>query len=119
MQKTSRIKYCMKYIFTVCIFFGKSAFLFAQINNGSLHGKVLDSVGKGPLELANIMIYKLNDSSVKNKILTDRNGNFEIKKLPLYDSLELVISFTGYRDYHQKVSLNGEELLTLGNIKMK
>src|SRR5882724_6931263 len=109
----------MKYIIAIIIFFCSSISLFAQNNKGLLVGRVLDSLGKKSLELANITIYKLGDITEKKKVLTDKNGIFKVNGLSSDTRLKVIISYTGYRDYHQEFSFDEKQFVDLGEIRMK
>lgn len=93
--------------------------LYAQDMRGSLKGRVLDSLGHSPLELANIFLCKKDDSNFQIKLITDKNGVFIIKNLPTSQVLTLSITFTGYNEFHREFSLNDDQLFDLGNIQMK
>ncbi|MBS1597452.1 MAG: outer membrane beta-barrel protein [Bacteroidetes bacterium] len=109
----------MKHIFAVIIFFCHSTYLLAQSDKTLLVGRVLDSVGKIPLDLASITIYKLGDSVAEKKTLTNKNGVFEINNLSTYQKFKLIISHTGYDDCHQEFSFDGKRFMDLGDIRMK
>src|SRR5882724_9874354 len=108
----------MKCILPFCLFVFESAFLMAQTDTGLLRGKVLNSLGTTYLDLANVFVYRITDNNIIGRSVTDSAGFFEIAKLPLYDSIELIISRTGYTDYHQKIFLGDKKISFLDNIRM-
>jgi outer membrane receptor protein involved in Fe transport len=75
------------------LFLFSSAFLLSPVAHSqySVRGKVIDASTKEPLELAAI-----TNSAGKITILTDRQGNFRLKR-PSADTTTIAISFMGYK----------------------
>jgi hypothetical protein len=93
---------------------------FAQKNPmATLKGVVSDSILNQPLEAATIAIYAQRDSSLLTYTVSDKNGQFEIKKMPALSKLKIVISFNGYYALTRIVSIPAnQQQLDLGNNKL-
>lgn len=63
--------------------------------NGVVYGKVIDSETGTNLEYANVVVFKVKDSSMVSGSITDNRGNFRIDKLP-FGNFYLKIQFIGY-----------------------
>lgn len=72
----------------------------------------MDADSKAPLELATISIFG-QDSSVVAYQLSDKNGKFTIKKLPLRKKLLVSITYTGYISHNTAVQLDAGKVDTL------
>lgn len=70
--------------------------LFAQ-STGRISGTVTDEAGK-PLEGATIAV--LNDASgiFINHTVSNKKGSFQVSGIPLATTVQVTVSFTGYRD---------------------
>ncbi|MFP4621835.1 MAG: TonB-dependent receptor domain-containing protein [Bacteroidales bacterium] len=62
---------------------------------GSIQGEVFVE-DDGPLEYANITLYKKGDSSLVTGTVTDADGNFELDKVP-FGRFYLEVDFIGFR----------------------
>lgn len=87
----------MKKLISLLLSMGLTLASFAQ--TGQLKGKVVDKLGKTPLEGAYVYI---NNSQ---RIVTDKNGEFTI---PCADSVLIKVTFTGYIAVQQSVSCLNE-----------
>ncbi len=67
-------------------------------NTGRITGAVLDASNKHPLEGATISVLNHQSGIFINHSVSGKKGSFQITGLPLNDSVEVIISFTGYRD---------------------
>jgi hypothetical protein len=72
-------------------------------NNGRISGIILDQKTKQPLPYVSI-ICKTKKDSILTGGITNKKGNFSIKKLPL-DSLLVEIQYIGYKKVLKKVIL--------------
>lgn len=68
----------------------------AQINPGSLSGKVIDLSHKESIPFVNVFLYGGADSTTAKTFQTDANGNFSIKNLSL-SNYTIKFSFVGYQ----------------------
>jgi outer membrane receptor protein involved in Fe transport len=64
---------------------------------GKLSGTVKDEVSNEPVEFATVSIFKIKDSTVVTGGITDSDGNFQIKEIPV-GRYGVKISFIGYQD---------------------
>lgn len=76
---------------------------------GEVKGNVKDTLGKA-LPLATIAIVKISNDSLIAQAMTDKNGTFIIKHLPLQDSLMIIISYVDYATYKKILVLSGSTL---------
>ncbi|RYY10969.1 MAG: carboxypeptidase regulatory-like domain-containing protein, partial [Chitinophagaceae bacterium] len=86
---------------------------------GTISGRLTDSVSKQNLSLATVTVFKAKDTVIITYRLTDATGNFKVPGLPLDLLSRVVISFSGYRSFRQEFVLTKEQnSLDLGVIKM-
>lgn len=91
------------------LFLLSSTVIFSQ-NSGEIAGK-LTGVRDEPLPFATVAVYRAVDTSVVDYVLTEDNGSFRIKKLPLDDSLRVIISFLGYEPVKEDFVLKSDQKL--------
>ncbi|MBC7653644.1 MAG: TonB-dependent receptor, partial [Oligoflexus sp.] len=84
------LKYCL--ILLIC----SIKTTIAQINPGSLSGKVVDLSHKESIPFVNIFLYGGADSTTAKTFQTDANGNFSIKNLSP-STYTIKFSFVGYQ----------------------
>ncbi len=77
---------------------------FAQ--QGTLKGKLFDSVSKQALPLATITVFRAKDTSIVTYRLSDPQGNFKIPGLPSSLDLRAVITSSGYKVYRKEFSFS-------------
>ncbi|MCW3464743.1 TonB-dependent receptor family protein [Chitinophaga nivalis] len=75
--------------------------LHAQEKNGSVTGKVTDSLSNAPMPFATVVLLK--DGTEKKNTLTDKDGQFGFAAVP-YGTYTIAVKFIGYADY-QSTSL--------------
>ncbi len=102
-----------KIIFIVIFLSALFAKAFAQ---GSLKGKIIDSISQKPLIFATITILKTADTSLVTYRLSDPDGNFRVSGLPLRTSLYTLISFTGFDVYRKEFTLFDNSPLDLKTV---
>lgn len=94
-----------------------SSMVLAQ-NNGEISGK-LTGESEEPLAFATVAVYRAVDTSVVDYVLTEDDGSFYIKKLPLGDSLRVIISFLGFEPVKENFELSSDQnLINFEVIKM-
>ncbi len=86
------------------LFIGQALFnpgLFAQnTNTGKLTGRALEAGSKTPLEFVNIAVFTSGDSPrLVGGGITDKNGRFNVDRLPLNQSLFVRASSMGFEEY--------------------
>ncbi|MES2892898.1 MAG: outer membrane beta-barrel protein [Bacteroidota bacterium] len=76
----------------------------AAVSEG-LYGKLLDNATGKPIAAASVQIYVpgTNTDSLFDGMLTRPNGEFRFERLPVADSIKLVISALGYQPQEQYV----------------
>lgn len=86
---------------------------------GVISGTVLDSISSVPIEYANIVLFKVKDSTLINGVVTDEKGKFRIEKIP-YGKYFIRINFIGYKTQRiPGVILKPDKKeIKLGNIKI-
>jgi ferric enterobactin receptor len=80
-------------------------------NLGHIYGKLVDSGGR-PISDATVLLMQNKYDSVSKKrkdvlmkgISTKSNGEFSFEELPMFGTLKLKISATGYKNYEQSVA---------------
>ena len=89
-------------------------------DKGKIEGKVVNKEEKAPVEFANILIMNPADSSMVTGGLTDMNGEFQIKDVPIGEYY-VVINFIGYeKKMISGISVNRQNSsVDLGNIDLK
>ncbi|RYY55082.1 MAG: TonB-dependent receptor [Chitinophagaceae bacterium] len=92
--------------------------MYAQ-KKEQLTGKLTDSTGTNPIHSATITLFDLNDTTVLNFSLTDRNGVFRFTGLPQDKSLMLVVTATGYQEWRIVWPASGEIPADLGRIQLR
>ena len=105
-----------RFIFIITLLFSAN-FIYAA--DGLISGKVIDSKSKEPIEYVTVTITKKgDDNSTPVGTTTDKEGNFSIKNIP-YDNYVLSISFIGYNEFQQDISLsNSNNSVLLNQIQL-
>lgn len=83
-----------------------------------ISGKLLDNENNQPLEAATVYVENPADSSLVSYTISERDGDFLVVGKTSVKSLNLFISFTGFQTHLQKVSLEDNSRISLGNILM-
>lgn len=91
---------------------------FAQ-TRGEVKGSVFSEDQDEPLSFATISIYTAADTTLLDYVLSEDDGSFRIRRLPLDRELRLIISFLGYEAVRKELTLTPENHeLDLEKIKM-
>ena len=84
---------------------------------GSIKGKLYDSVSKQYLSLATVTVFKAKDTSIVTYRLTNPAGEFKVPGLPLNILLRAVITSSGYKAVRKEFMLSTDSAgLDLGNL---
>ncbi len=102
-------------IFVLALVF--SCVLFAQNKNFEIIGTVIADDSQQPLESATVYAERLKDSSVVTYTISDNLGGFRLENSTYDDSLNVFVSYVGYKMFKTKVAIN-QESINLGVIKM-
>jgi len=89
--------------------------LFAQ---GSIKGKLIDTIGKKPLGFATVTIFKSYDTTLITYRLSNPEGEFRVPGLPLNISCRVVISYSGFDAFRKEFTLTNDSPLDLGTVTM-
>jgi len=110
-----------KYIFIIvslCILFISNTIEAQEVNYTNVSGMVLDSIYK-PIEYAVIQLHSKQDPAMTYGALTDTDGKFLIKSIPL-GKYHLIVSSLGYQTLKKEIELNNKRKNTkLGLIQLK
>jgi hypothetical protein len=63
---------------------------------GVISGRVMEKGTRGPVEYANIVLYRTKDSSLVTGTVTGPGGSFKLEKVP-YGHFYLIANFIGYK----------------------
>ena len=87
---------------------------------GTLKGTIIDESTNLPVEYANIILYKVRDSSMVTGGITDTKGNFTIDKIP-FGRYYVDFRFIGYKNSRiEGVMINPKQAeVTLETVKLK
>jgi hypothetical protein len=103
------------YLLVLPIFFATT--LFAQ-KNGSVKGVSFDTISKQPVTAATVTVLEKKDSSLVSFIVTDNEGRFELKGIPIGE-YRLLITHVNYRNSNTFFTITNENKnAELGNIVM-
>lgn len=87
-------------------------------NQGSLSGRLVDSVNKQPLALATVTLFNAGDSSILTYRMSTPDGSFRVPGLPADKPLRVIISYSGFGIYRNEFTLVAGEQKNLGTISM-
>jgi hypothetical protein len=105
----------MKFIITILCGLLISAGTYAQ---GSVTGKLVDSITKQPLALGTVSVFKADDTTLITYRMSTPDGYFKIPKLPSGKLLRVIISYSGFSVYRSEFQLQDNEEKELGTIIM-
>lgn len=92
-------------------------FLYAQ-NTGKISGKIVDHANKQVLEGATISALNESTGIFIRHAVSSKKGEFTITGLPLNTKIEVIVSFTGYRDSSMVVLIKDKTVLNIGEWKL-
>ncbi len=96
-----------KLSFTTLILFFLVTAVTAQ-RNGEAQGILLNNAGE-PLPFATATIYKSADTSLIDYVLTEDDGSFSFRRLPLGEQMRIIISFLGYEPVREDFELTADQ----------
>ena len=70
--------------------------VFAQDTPGVITGKIFDAVSQTPVEYANIILFKQNDSAMVTGTISGENGGFRLDKIPP-GAYDVDVQFIGFK----------------------
>ncbi|MEM6685779.1 MAG: outer membrane beta-barrel protein, partial [Bacteroidota bacterium] len=83
-----------------------------------IKGTIVDKIDQSPLESATIYLQTLKDSTLITYTISDKKGNFELAGRTKQKEANLFVSFTGFKSYQKKVTLD-KSVITLPRIEME
>ena len=83
---------------------------FSQSKSFKISGKLIAEDDQSPLEAATVYLQRVRDSSLVTYTISDRNGAFSLEDKSTDESLNLFISYVGYKTYFQNIKLDKEEI---------
>jgi Outer membrane protein beta-barrel family/Carboxypeptidase regulatory-like domain len=93
----------MKYVYFLLFCVG-TALQVAGQKNGSVKGRLVDTLAKQPLAYATVTVLKKSDSALVNFTMTDKDGKFYLSRLPQGD-FRLLITHINYHNSNIYFSL--------------
>lgn len=88
-------------------------------NSGQISGKITDSLGKDPLLLSTVTVFRAKDTTIITYRLSGNQGEFKIPGLPLNVPLRLLVTYAGYDGYRKEFTLTAaKNTMDFGAIKM-
>ena len=97
-------------LFTTAISLFLSSIIFSQ--SGKINGKISDKSDKKPIEFATISLHKTSDSSMVTGAITNKNGEFEFKKIT-YGDYYIKARYIGYNPQFIKLDLKQKKLVLI------
>lgn len=86
--------------------------------NFEITGKILDKETNQPLEAATVFLERPTDSTLVSYTISENDGDFILTGNTSAETLNLMVSFTGYQPYKQIVSLADNRVKKIGNISL-
>jgi hypothetical protein len=87
-------------------------------SQGSIKGKLVDSLSGSPLSLATVTVFNAADTTIITYRLSNTEGEFKVGSLPLNRLCRVIISYSGYDVFRKEFTLTSEPVLDLGKIEM-
>ena len=100
---------------SVLIIFFSIGYLYANVEQGAIRGKIVDQATNEPIMYASAVLRVGN--TVITGILSEENGSFEMKNIP-FGTYDLEVSFIGYISYKTTLSLT-QRNLDVQNIRLQ
>lgn len=91
---------------------------FGQSKDFQIFGSITALEDNSPLESATVHLERIKDSSVITYTITNKEGKFNLEDKISDKSVNLFVSYVGYKSYFTKVDLTGKPI-DLGSIKME
>ncbi|WP_416448143.1 outer membrane beta-barrel protein [Leeuwenhoekiella sp. A2] len=107
----------MKFNHLLFLFIGLISF-FANAQQFTISGKLIDGSTQTPLEAATVFAETLKDSTLITYTITDSNGDFVLKGRTSLDKVNLYVSFVGYQPYEQIIDISTNKDITVPNIAL-
>ncbi|WGD33664.1 outer membrane beta-barrel protein [Olleya sp. YS] len=79
---------------------------FGQSKNFKISGQIFADLDKMPLEAATVYIERVKDSSLVTYTISEKDGSFNLEDATSEDSLNLLVSYVGYKSFKQKIAID-------------
>ena len=97
----------------------QSFFICTTAQKGSIKGTVKDSLTGEALQLASVAVYIAKQISLITYQLSDKEGTFDMRSLPLNVICRVVVTYQGYKVYRREFDLSRDNsLLSIGSINL-
>ena len=105
---------------TLLVFFiAFSKLLTAQVNDGSISGKITDGGDQKIIDAATVSLFKAKDSVLFKIGLTDKTGNFLFEHVP-YGKYYILATSTGHlQTYSSMLEINNSSVVPAGTLQLK
>src|SRR5699024_11119844 len=100
------IKHSFFLVLSLVLIFITSGFTH---RNGEIMGILQSEDNEDPLPFATVTVYTAVDTQMVNYELTEDDGSFRIRRLPLNTELRVIISFLGYEPVRETFTLTQNE----------
>lgn len=87
-------------------------------SQGTIKGKLMDTMAHAPLGLATVTVFKANDTTLITYRLSNPQGEFKVSGLPLQVPCRVVISYSGYEAFRKEFTLTADTPLDFGEVVM-
>jgi hypothetical protein len=92
---------------------------FSQVwSQGSIKGKLVDSLSGSPLGLATVTVFQAADTTLITYRLSNHDGDFRVTGIPLNKACRVIISYSGYDAFRKEFTLTDENPLDLGKVEL-
>jgi len=106
----------MKKLLAFLLCFTAVVIIHAQ---GTIKGRIVDSVTKKEMAFATVTVFKAADTSLITYRISTPEGDFKVTGLPLNVACRVVISHSGYLVYRQEFTLTSNQPHDIGNVIME
>ncbi len=101
-----------------CLVLSSTIFSFAQSKSFQISGTLISEDGNLPLESATVHVERVKDSSLVTYTISDKDGNFELEGKNTDKSLNLFVSYVGYKTLKKTIILD-LPVIKLGSINLE
>ena len=93
---------------------------FFAFSQGTITGKLVDSVSGKPLGLATVTVFKAADTILVTYRMSSSDGAFKVPGLPAGINLRVIVSYSGYRVFRKEFTIQPDQLLVdFGKVALK
>jgi hypothetical protein len=107
----------MRYLILICTLLCTVS-SFSQSKQFIISGQVFDDLDQAPLEAATVYLERIKDNSLVTYTITEKDGVFSMEDETSLDSLNLLVSYVGYKSYKKKIAITSGPI-NLGAINLQ